>query len=438
MFDDIDVFPLDRPMVRPLDIMPVQAQGQKLLMVRDPMGILEGPAVMAPDPILLVFLQLADGKTTIAEMAQKVTMMSGQIMPPGIFESIVKQLDEALLLQSERFREALKARFQKWHESPTRPYRVFQAEGMDRLKMMKELGEEFRRHRMSSISPPEKLDLQPLSVTGVMAPHIDYQRGGEVYSWAYKALREYSTVPKTLIVLGTSHRPSPGRFIATTKNYDTPLGPLTTDQEMLKELEESFGGDLYSAEYFHAEEHTIELQAVYLKQVYGDNLPKIVPVLVAPFDDLLESPDSPRADEEIGAFTVALRKLIEHHGDNVALVGGIDLAHCGPAFGDAETNDAAREKAIRTADEAALEKAAAVDPDGFFDSFRPDFNERKVCSIGTTWVMLEALKGKAKGSLLKYNQANSPDRSTMVTFAAMAFTKLGMEAKPASRIILLR
>lgn len=422
--------------MRPLEIAPVRSQGQELLMIRDPLGLIEGAAFMAPDPLLMVFLQLADGKTTVGEMAQKLTMMSGQIIPAGIFDKMVQQLDEALLLQSERFRNALQKKYDDWMASPTRPYKSFQAEGMDRLKMLKELGDEFRRHRMSSISPPEKMELPAGAVRGILAPHIDYQRGGEVYVWAYRALKEFGAGAKTFIVLGTSHRPSQHRFIATKKNYDTPIGVVETDQVILDELAQAYGLDLFEEEYLHADEHTIELQAVYLKHLFQDAAIKIVPILVAPIDDLLEVEGSPRQDVEIDKFIVALRAVMEKHGDSVALIGGVDFSHCGPEFGDEELNEPERTKEIERGDRLALEYAEKMDGEKFFDTFRPDLNARKVCSIAAVYVFLEAMKDRANGKLLSYQQSNSPDKATLVSFAAMAFTKPGAEIKPPSRIIL--
>jgi len=177
MSQQIPVFPLETPAMRQVEIVPVRMRDREMLMVRDPMGLIEGAALLVPDPILLIFLQMADGKTTTGEMAQKATLMSGQIIPSGIFDAVAKQLDEALLLQSATFAAALEKRFEDFRLSSTRPSKMFKAEGMDRLKMLKELGDEFRRHKMSAISPPQQMDLARGSVRGVLAPHIDYMRG---------------------------------------------------------------------------------------------------------------------------------------------------------------------------------------------------------------------------------------------------------------------
>lgn len=438
LFDQIPVFPKDHPVVRPLDVMPVMAQGQQLIMVRDPLNVMPGPALLVPDPMLMFFLEMADGKTSLGEMAQKLTMLTGQIISSGHFESMADQLDEALMLQSQRFVDALKQKYEEFMASPTRPYRVFQAPtGMDRLKMMKELGDEFRRHKMSSVSPPERLDLPAGSVVGVLSPHIDYQRGGEAYAWAYQALKQCGTGADTYIVLGTSHRPMAHRFAATRKDYDTPLGLVETNKELLEEIAREFGGDLFSEEYIHADEHAIELQATYLKHTFQDRTPKIVPILVGSIEDMLEEEGSPQRDEEVAAFAKALRTVLERHGDKVGIIGGVDFSHCGPAFGDEDTNEPEREKSIEAADRAALAAIEKGEPDAYFDVYRHDLNANRVCSIAPIYITMEALRGRAKAKTLAYQQSNSSDKSTLVSFASVAFVKEGVEAAPKSRIILV-
>lgn len=440
MFEDIPVFPLDTPAIRPVEMIPVRTQdNQTLLMIRDPLGLIEGAAVLMPDPLLLVFLEMADGKTGLGEMASKVTELTGQIIPAGMFESMAKQLDDALLLQSEKFVEAMEKKYKDYMDSPVRPYKVFRAQGEDRLKMMKELGEEMRRHRMSSISPPAQLDLPDNAVVGVLSPHIDYNRGGEAYAWAYQALKENGTDADTYIILGTVHRPTATRFIATSKDYDTPFGTIETDKALLEELEKEFGDSLTHEEFVHADEHTIELQATYLKYVFNDRPVKIVPILVGGFEELLEEEEeaSPKNQPDIQQFCAALRAVLERHGDKIGIIGGVDFSHCGPEFGQEQVNDEEREKEIEAGDRETLTSIETGDPDEFFNHFRPTMNERNICSIAPIYCVMEALKDRAKARVLTYQQANSQDKSGLVSFASVAFVKNGASEEKKPKIILV-
>lgn len=437
MFDNLPVFPLETPALRPLQIMPVEIRGQQFLMAQDPMGLLAGPALLVPDPLLIVFLQMANGRTTLGEMAQRLTEATGQIIPTGMFERMTQQLDEALLLQSERYVQALRARHEEYAKMPNRPYKTVAAKGKDRLAMLKELGDEFRRHTMSPLSPPAELDLPRGSVTAILAPHIDYARGGEAYAWAYRALKDCGTNARTFIVLGTSHRPAGAPFVATRKNYDTPFGLVETDTALLDEIAAAYGHELFVDEYLHADEHTIELQAIYLKRVLGDREFRIVPILVDSFCDYTAHGEgSPMQYPEVADFVRTLRTVLDKHGDSVALIGGVDFSHCGPEFGHEQPNDAARVKEIETGDREALAAITAIDAEKFLETFRRDENARNVCSIATIWTVLEVMKGRANARVLSYQQANSTDKNSLVSFAAVAFTKPGAQAENRPRIIL--
>lgn len=436
MFENIPVFPIEHPALRPLEFIPVMHQEQTLLMVRDPHGVIEGAAVLVPDPLLLVFLEMADGQTELSEMASKVTEASGQIIPVGMFESMAKQLDEAYMLQSERFVEALKQKYEEYMESPTRPYKVFQAPNGDRLKMMKDLGDEMRRHTMSPTSPPKNLDIPKGSVVGILSPHIDYSRGGEAYAWAYKALKEYGTGASRFIVLGTSHRPTETRFIATAKDYETPFGTVETDKELLKELEEAFGGSLSEEEYAHADEHTVELQATYLKYTYGDTPIKMVPILVGGFEELLGTEMQPRQIGEVDKFCNALKTVLDKYGDDVAIIGGVDFSHCGAEFGHEEPNGEDRVKEIEACDKKTLDFIEKGDPDAFFKQFEENMNATNMCSIAPIYVVMEALRDRGKPTTLTYQQANNTEKTNLVSFASVAFVKNGAKKEDKPRIIL--
>lgn len=436
---ELPVFPLDTPAVRGVEIMPIMHQGRELLLVNDPMGVIERPIALAPDPLLLIVLQLADGKRTVGEMASLATQATGHIISAEILRDVVGQLDQALLLLSEHFKNTWDEKRNSYRDLDVRESSMFQAPpGMDRLAMLSELGKEFRRHLMSSLSPPEQLDLPKQSVRAIFAPHIDYNRGGELYSWAYKAITENGLSPQTFVILGVVHRPSLHRFIATAKTWKTPFGDVECDKELLNEFAAAFGGELFEDEWQHAGEHSIELQVVYLKKLMGDRPFRILPILVSSFSDLLIEDGSPQeADPEVGAFCKALRGIIEKHGDRIALIGGVDFSHCGPEFGDETPNSEDRVKEVTAGDRKFLDAVEAMDPERFFQVFRGNMNNRRVCSIGPMYCMLDALKGRAKAKILKYHAAVSADRNNLVSFSAVAFVKPELAEQGRSKLILL-
>ncbi|MGB9691536.1 MAG: AmmeMemoRadiSam system protein B [Candidatus Sumerlaeaceae bacterium] len=432
-----EVFPLNTPAVRPLDMHPAQVEGRDVIVVRDPLGVMEGTAILQAHPLLLVFFQLANGRTSCAQMAELVTRATGTLIGAEVFESIAKQLDEALLLRSPRFLEAYERKRQQFAESPVRPPCVFRANGSDRLEMIKALADQLRGHARAPGAPPTTLDLQPRSVVGVLSPHIDYDRGGAAYAWAYRALKEHGVGAKTYVVLGTSHKPMAHRFVATRKHFETPLGLVETDQELLDELAQAFSGELFADEFAHASEHTIELQAVYLRHTFGDGqTPRIVPILVGSFEDMFLNGAKPSEDSEISQFCAALREIFSRHGERVGLIAGVDLSHCGPHFGQPVMNDEEREREIELSDRGALAAIESGNPETFFDYFRDDGNAQQVCSIATIYVAMAAMQGHAVPRVLTYQQANTHDRTCLVSFASVAFLKKEALAN-ASKILIV-
>jgi AmmeMemoRadiSam system protein B len=69
------------------------------------------------------------------------------------------------------------------------------------------------------------------TISGAIAPHLDFKRGGRVYSSTYSKLY-HSSKPDLIIAFGTSHRSGNSPFIMTEKNYETPYGDVETDREV--------------------------------------------------------------------------------------------------------------------------------------------------------------------------------------------------------------
>src|SRR5205823_6655961 len=65
----------------------------------------------------------------------------------------------------------------------------------------------------------------------LLAPHIDYVRGGVSYAWAFKELAE-RTDASLFVIVGTSHY-SAERFTLTRQSFKTPLGVVETDQKVI-------------------------------------------------------------------------------------------------------------------------------------------------------------------------------------------------------------
>ncbi len=268
--------------------------------------------------------------------------------------------------------------------------------------------------------PPAKGTERSAAFRGILSPHIDFQRGGPVYTWSYKELVE-QTEADTFVILGVAHQYCRRRFVLTRKDFETPLGLVPTDRDYVDQIAARVGRDLFEDELTHRTEHSIEFQVVFLQYVLGEVRPfSIVPILVGSFQDFVESGADPSSDPEISGFIDALREVETTSGRKVAYIGGIDLCHVGPEFGDPAAVAPEFQDQVRRFDDSMLARAATCDPEGWFRTAANVGNRWRVCGLAATYTMLRAI-GPAQGRLLKYHQAIDERRTCCVSFASMAF-----------------
>jgi AmmeMemoRadiSam system protein B len=258
---------------------------------------------------------------------------------------------------------------------------------------------------------------------GVMSPHIDFQRGGPVYTWAYRELVERSDA-EVFVILGVAHQPCYRRFALTRDDFETPLGLVRTDRDFVDRLAGLAGGHLFDDERAHDPEHSIEFQAVFLRYLLGaDRDFRIVPILVGSFHDLMTSGVDPIECDEVRRFVEALVQTEKECGKKVAYIGGVDLSHVGPEFGDRARVDASTLERLSQFDRAMLDRAAANDPRGWFGTAAAVGNRWRVCGLAATYTMLHAI-GPSRGRLLRYRQTVDGRGHCCVSFASMAFDGL--------------
>src|SRR5262249_12456349 len=83
-------------------------------------------------------------------------------------------------------------------------------------------------------------------VRGLVAPHIDFHRGGPVYAWAYRPLAERGDAD-LFVVFGTCHAGMAHPFALTRKDFDTPLGTVATDRDFVEALARRARQDCYGS-----------------------------------------------------------------------------------------------------------------------------------------------------------------------------------------------
>jgi len=402
----------ERPRLRAVEAFPTNIQGEPVVCLRDPANISSAVLGLSLDAVPI--LSALDGTNTILDLQIAETRRQGRIVSHAEIEEIVRTLDEGLFLLSPRFEAAEAALATEFMESRSRPaFHAGQAYPSDPDALRQWL-DSFFAHP-DGPGPVQRGHERP-QVSGILAPHIDFQRGGPVYAWAYRALAEAE--PADLyIVLGVPHQGIEGPAAATLKAYDTPLGALQVDHDFVEALQRRSRHDLMHDELGHRTEHSIEFEAVFLRYLFGDREIRIVPLLTSFVHQLMAEGTNPRDDAESMRFVEALGETISAYPGRVCIVGGVDLAHVGPQFGDPEPVTMRTLDWLGGEDRAMLAAIEACDADAFYESIAKDRDRRRVCGLTPIYTALKVL-GR-NGTLLKYGQA--PDPNCTVTFASVVF-----------------
>ncbi|HEX9418143.1 MAG TPA: AmmeMemoRadiSam system protein B [Methylomirabilota bacterium] len=405
----------DHPRLRPLEAFPVEQDGERLIALRDPSGFTE-QVVLLPIPALDI-VSLFDGDRSMAEIHGVISGRHGA-EAPGLEDitRFAERLDDAGFLDSPRFTARRRRIEEAWLASPSRPAAHAGGAYAGEADLLRGQIDGFFAHPEGPGLPARRA--APTRLRGLIAPHIDFHRGGPTYAWAYRELLECSDAD-VFVILGTCHGGMADPFAVTLKPYDTPLGAAAVDRAFFEALERRYGLDLLASETAHRNEHSIEFQAVMLRRLLGERPFTIVPVLASFLHEAVWSGGEPEADPRVPRFLDALAESIAASDRKVCVIAGVDLAHVGPRFGDAQPNTEAVLERVAREDGAMLETVKAGDATAFFRSVAADGDSRRICGLSPIYSFLRALPG-ARGDILRYSQA--PDPQGAVSFCAAAFS----------------
>ncbi|HEX4211614.1 MAG TPA: AmmeMemoRadiSam system protein B [Candidatus Binataceae bacterium] len=408
---------MDKPKIRPVESFPVEQNGQKLVCLRDPLGIASQPIVLGMGAYFLV--AQFSGTTSLAEMQEAFTRRFGESLPPEQLVNLVEALDQAGFLDSPAFSERRQRVLEEFRQSPQRAAaHAGLSYAKEATPLRREIEAFFRGPNGPGHIPEPKNSEAPLS--GLIAPHIDPRRGGPAYAHAYGQLMTRER-PDLVVILGTSHYGGgPQLFTATRKDYLTPFGPVATDREFIERLAARYQeGDLFAEELLHRNEHSIEFQALFLAWALGTAGYKVVPILVSSFHQMVLSRTSPLDDPRVSGMVEALKAELEGETRRVLMLAGVDFAHVGRKFGDSYSADEKIAEWVRTEDLALIETIKRGDPEGFFEQIAKERDARKICGLAPMYTQLELLKGRP-ARLLMHDIAMEPQTESAVSFASIA------------------
>ena len=394
----------------------MEIEGEQVFSLSDPSGIIEESLILHPGAAFIA--AHLNGEYEIEEIHQKVEEhFNGESLPENTITDFVEQLDGYGFLDSPNFDAKYEAMMADFRDSPVRASSLAGRSYPDDPEELRAfLDEQFTREgAIGEAAPNDANGVPPLP--GLIAPHIDLQRGGHCYSHGYHALASAGK-PDTVIIFGVAHAAEPVPFILTQKNFETPFGTLETDRAIVDRLAAKCSWDPYEYELTHRSEHSIEFQALMLSYLYGPTV-KIVPILTSYYGEGTEFLD----EGETGAvqsFLEECRAIANESDGTVSVISSVDLAHVGRCFGDDfDINEDVVEN-VRARDHEDVTYIHTLNPEDFYRSVLKDDNERNVCGLKAIYAGLYTLQDVAeKAETLHYDYAHDP-ADGIVSFASIA------------------
>ncbi|OGR48387.1 MAG: AmmeMemoRadiSam system protein B [Elusimicrobia bacterium GWC2_65_9] len=404
-----------------LEAVPAVEEGARVFVLRDLEELSDNPLALSAGGMLLV--SLLDGRRTAAQVREIFKKSTGADIGLPLILELVSALDDAGYLETPAVAARRKTALDAFRASPRRPA-VFAGPSYPAETLA--LGGVLDGYFKAEKGPGKGKAAKPTRAAplGLIAPHIDFARGGPAYAWAYHALSERAP-PDVIIALGVAHVSPDAPWTFTPKRYETPLGAMEVDAELYDDLTAKVWYDPRADEWVHKNEHSLEFQAAWLRHLWGDRTPPWVPILVSSFERF--SPDE--APSQIPTLEKALQdfeEVVRAHarkGRRVMVLAGIDLAHVGARFGDKFEVTPALEMKVEAADRESLVDAMALDADGFYRSIVGGGHWRKVCGLSALYTglrLIRSLEGSQAGRLLTYGQAPDP-AGGLVSFASAVF-----------------
>ncbi|HVS38068.1 MAG TPA: AmmeMemoRadiSam system protein B [Gemmataceae bacterium] len=399
----------ERPQLRPYLAASPEDPNRRRFIVHDLLRL--NGAALRLTALELRWLPLFDGERTLRDIqAEAIRQVDGQIIPLEVFTRLASALDEALFLEGPRYRAAV--------DDPVRRPSCIGAYEADPDALRRQIEKLFTGPGGPGLPHESRPDD---GLRALLAPHIDYARGGRTYAWGFKVLAE-RTPASLFVIVGTSHYCGHRRFQLTRKHFKTPLGIAHTDQDYIDRLVQHYGDGLFSDELMaHMPEHSIELEVVFLQYLFEGKRPiRIVPLVVGSFEDAVHSGSAPIEREEVRRMAEALRAVERETKEPICYIVSGDLAHIGPKFGDYIAVHDSQLAHSRQQDHAILRQAVAADPAGYFRVIAEEGDSRRICGLPPTYTVLEALR-PSSGQLLHYDQYVHPRGDESVSFASVAF-----------------
>lgn len=371
----------------------------------DPLGYAERWVSI---PMEFVFLlELFDGTTTAEQALEKGEEVGIQCTLIELLD-VVEKLDAECFLETPQFYKRKAEVDNAYNDLPLRPMALADAcYPSDPTQFHRQLDEWLA------------WDTQPHNRTAppaIIIPHIDPQVGWKSYARAWNALRE--TDADTFVIFGVPHVMSYDRFMICEQDFAVPGGVVKTDRQFITRLRELLPYEVTRNQIAHRDEHSIEVQAIFLHHLFSDRDIQIVPILHGSLWEYVEAGlGTPDGDEDIQSFYNTIRSVANELNRKVCWIASADLCHIGHKFGDKKSGGQML-KNIAQFDQSVIEHTLQADVSGFIRKIAAVRNRYRICGVAPIYATL-SISGVSNGKLLHYEQWDNIEEKSAVTYASV-------------------
>jgi AmmeMemoRadiSam system protein B len=400
------------PKLRVVEIFPVE---NGLICIRDPQRFSDKILVLGPEAVFIC--SLFDGKHSILDIQEEFTRKFGVMLFSDKIKEIINQLDTCLFLENQHFYKVKEKVISDFKSLKVRRAAhagaAYEAEPEKLKKQLSALFTQSEGPGAPDVSSPSG------RLSGLIAPHIDLNRGGLCFAHSYAELARESKAD-TFIILGIAHSSAVNTYVLTDKDFHTPLGTVPYNRDIMDKLKKLCKHDFYTDEYLHKNEHSVEFQVLFLKFLYPEKDITIVPVLCSFMYDSMTSGISPYDDNQIKEFIDALRTIAGEYSEKLCVIAGVDLSHIGRRFGQNITITPEVTGGLKETDSSYLDIILKGDAEGFIKQIYKNQDNTNICGVPAIYTLLKLIMQKESKQLM-YDQAVDNQNHSIVSFAGAAF-----------------
>jgi len=404
--------PAQYPVLRNLQFSPIKEGDDQFVVLWDPSGLSKEKLVLPLNYFFIV--QHFDGDHSLQEIGGLYLKRFGEFLLPAKVDQLVADLDAKLFLEGGRTEQAKQQAHESYRQAPMRRAqfagRSYEADGE---KLQKQIDGFFTSKEGPDFKPSAN---SGKPIRGLVAPTYELKQAGPIYAWAYKELQE-AQQPSVYVIVGTAHAGLESLFAVTDKDFETPLGIVSADRQIV-DLLRSRAPEYFQEEIAHQTEHAIEYQLPFLQYaVTGGMGATIVPILSSFSADSLRDAS---VRDRVERFISSLRDILAASGKTYSIIAAGELAHLGMRYGDsAPPTDFSFHRCMQS-DLEMLKFVEEMKPDEFAGYIQKENDRRRISGFSPIYTLLRLIQAE-QGQVLRYDRGITDQYNSTATFASMSF-----------------